>query len=75
MAIESYEDTNNNTRLAAIQKRVTRQIKLELLYRVGTVTHCDFVVDLPPATITAMKQEFALLRTEIKTLEDSITGD
>ena len=72
--ITEQENLNNYSRLQAIVKRVSRQISLEALYHAAKVVQCDYEIDIPLATVNNMKAEFALLRNEIKELENNING-
>jgi hypothetical protein len=74
MAITAKENTSNYSRLQAISGRVSRQIALEALYRAAKIAVQGYDVDIPLATVNAMKAEFVVLRTEIQALENNITA-
>jgi hypothetical protein len=74
MAISEQENFNNTTRMQAISKRVSRQIALVSLYEAAKMVEHGYEIDIPAEMITAIKIEFATLRTEVETLEDNITG-
>lgn len=65
----------NLERAQYIRAAAIRQYQLVELYTNGTIVVQGHTFAATPATITAIKQQFAALRTRVKAAEDAITGD
>jgi uncharacterized coiled-coil DUF342 family protein len=64
----------NAQKLQEAIKGVSKLISIEAQYRVGKIIlHNDEEIDIPSAKITALKQKFATIRTEVKAYLDDIT--
>ena len=71
----SSQLTNNVSRSDYIRAAAIRQHALVELYETGTVEIQGYTFQATSPTITAIKTEFAALRTRIKRAEDAMTAD